>query len=70
MRPKAKYAIIYRHRSENLFSVMCKFFEVSRSDYYDFVKRMGKPARDAALAEKIKECQNETAKTYGHKRVW
>ena len=25
---------------------MCKFFEVSRSEYYDFVKRTGKPEQD------------------------
>ena len=55
MRPKAKYAVIYRHRDEYPVSVMCKFFEVSRSGYYDFVKRTGQPERDAELAEKIKE---------------
>lgn len=49
---------------------MCKFFEVSRSGYYDFSKRYGKPERDAELAEKIKECQNKTDKTYGYRRVW
>ena len=35
MRPKVKYAVIHRHRSEYPISVMCKFFEVSRSGYYD-----------------------------------
>ena len=30
---------------------------------------MGKPERDTELAEKIKECQNKTAKTYGYRRV-
>ena len=32
-------------------SVMCQFFSVSRSDYYDYVKRLDKPAHDADLAE-------------------
>jgi hypothetical protein len=36
---------------------MCKFFDVSRGGYYDFVKRLGKPEHDVALAENIKECQ-------------
>ena len=70
MRPKAKYAIIYRHREAYPVSVMCKFFEVSRSGYYDFVKRLGKPEQDAALAQEIEECQHKTDKTYGYRRVW
>ena len=49
---------------------MCKFFEVSRSGYYDFVKRLGKPEQDAPLARKIEECQNKTDRTYGYRRVW
>ena len=70
MRPKIKYAVIYRHRNEYQVSVMCKFFGVSRSGYYDFIKRMDKPEQDKELAEKIKECQNRTDKTYGYRRVW
>ena len=70
MRPKVKYAVIYRHRDEYPVSVMCRFFGVSRSGYYDFVKRLGKPESDAPLAEKIKECQNKADKTYGYRRVW
>ena len=49
---------------------MCNFFGVSRSGYYDFVKRLGQPEHDAQLAEKIKECQSKTVKTYGYRRVW
>ena len=49
---------------------MCKFFDVSRSGYYDFVKRLSKPKQDAELAQKIEECQNTTDRTYGYRRVW
>ena len=70
MRPKVKYAVIYRHRKEYPVSVMCKFFGVSRSGYYNFVKYRGKPEADAELAKKIEECQNKTDKTYGYRRVW
>ena len=49
---------------------MCKFFEVSRSGYYDYVKRMDQPEHDSQLAEKIKMCQNQTDNTYGYRRVW
>ena len=48
---------------------MCKFFEVSRSGYYAFLKRMDKPDRDLPLAEKIRECQEESHRTYGYRRV-
>ena len=48
---------------------MCKFFEVSRSGYYAFLKRMDIPDRDLPLAEKIRECQKESHRTYGYRRV-
>ena len=70
MRPKVKYAVIYRHRKEYPVSVMCSFFHVSRSGYYDFVKRIGNPEKDADLSEMIRECQRTTDMTYGYRRVW
>ena len=70
MRPKVKYAVIHRYRDEYPVSVMCSFFGVSRSGYYDFVKRMDRPEQDVELAKKIKECQNRTDNTYGYRRVW
>ena len=70
MRPKVKYAVIHRHRDEYPVSVMCKFFEVSRSGYYDFVKRLGRPEQDTELANEIRICQRSTDNTYGYRRVW
>ena len=70
MRPKVKYHVIYRHRDKYPVSVMCKFFGVSRSGYYDFVKRIGKPEPDEALAKQIRQCQSRCDKTYGYRRVW
>ena len=70
MRPKAKYAVIYRHHDEYPVSVMCKFFGVSRSGYYNFVKQLGQPEKDADLAKEIQMCQDATDKTYGYRRVW
>ena len=69
MRPKAKYAVIYRHRMEYPISFMCKFFGVSRSGYYDFVHRLDKPEKDAALAEEIRQQQKRSHNTYGYRRV-
>ena len=48
---------------------MCRFFEVSRSGYYAYLKRKDIPDRDLSLAEKIRECQEETQRTYGYRRV-
>jgi len=48
---------------------MCAFFEVSRSGYYDFVRRMDKPDRDKVLAAAIAQCQEHSRKTYGYRRV-
>lgn len=49
---------------------MCRFFEVSRSGYYEYVQRMNMPSKDLSLAEMIRECQNKTKKTYGYRRVY
>lgn len=48
---------------------MCKFFRVSRSGRYAFLKRINVPDRDLPLAEKIKECQEESHRTYSYHRV-
>ena len=61
--------VIYRHKEKYSISEMCRFFEVSRSGYYDYVKRMDIPAKDLPLAEKIRECQEKCGKTYGYRRV-
>ena len=61
--------VIYRHKDKYSISEMCRFFEVSRSGYYDYVKRMDVPAWDLHLAEKIRECQEHSHRTYGYRRV-
>ena len=61
--------VIYRHKDKYSISEMCRFFEVSRSGYYDYVKRMDIPAWDLPLAEKIRECQEHSHNTYGYRRV-
>ena len=61
--------VIYRHKEKYSISEMCRFFDVSRSGYYDYVKRMDIPAKDLPLAEKIRECQEKCGRTYGYRRV-
>ena len=48
---------------------MCSFFGVSRSGYYGFVHRFGKPEKDADLAEKIRQQQKQSHGTYGYRRM-
>lgn len=58
------------NRNRYPVSEMCRFFEVSRSGYYDYIKRLDKPAHDADLAEIIREQQKKCDKTYGYRRMW
>ena len=69
MRTSVKYLVIYRHKDKYTISEMCRFFDVSRSGYYDYVKRMELPDRDLPLAEQIRTCQQEVKQTYGYRRV-
>ena len=51
-------------------AVMCEFFAVSRSGYYAFVHRLGKPEKDAALAGLIAQQRERSFRTYGYRRMW
>lgn len=70
MRATAKYAVIYRYKEKYPVLVMCRFFTVSRSGYYSFVQRMGRPKKDAALGEMIRQQQEKCFHTYGYRRMW
>ena len=64
-----KYLAIYRNREKHSIKTMCVFFGVSRSGYYDYVKRTDRPDRDETMARLISECQSRCGKTYGYRRV-
>ena len=48
---------------------MCEFFRVSRSGYYAFVHRLGRPEKDADLAEVIAQQRERSFRTYGYRRM-
>jgi len=48
---------------------MCTFFQVSRSGYYDWIKRLEKLDNDKYIAELIAICQEKSRSTYGYRRV-
>jgi Homeodomain-like domain len=52
---EAKYRAIYHYRKKYPVVDMCRFLEVSRSAYYDWIKRKDQPSRDAELTELIRE---------------
>ena len=66
VKASVKYKVIYRHREKYSIREMCRFFEVSRSGYYDYIRRMDIPAKELPLAEKIRVCQALCRNTYGY----
>ena len=50
-------------------TVMCKLFAVSRSDYYAFVHRFGRPETNTVLAELITQQRERSFHTYGSPRM-
>ena len=69
MKARVKYEVIQRHEKEYPISVMCRILGVSRSGYYDYLKRAVAGDRDTALAEQIRQCQERSHHTYGYRRV-
>ena len=69
MKAKFKYEVICAHREEYPVAVMCKFFGVSKSGYYDYVKRISRVEKDSELAEKISLQQKRCFQTYGYRRM-
>ena len=49
---------------------MCRLFGVSRSGYYDYCKRIGRPEPDTELAEVLWGRQERCRQTYGYRRMW
>ena len=64
-----KYAAIFANKDRYNICLMCRYFEVSRSGYYDWLKRKDNPDKDDVLGNLICECQMATKQTYGYRRV-
>jgi transposase InsO family protein len=65
-----KYRSIFKNRTKYPVTAMCHFFEVSRSGYYDFVKRIDMPDRDEPLAQLIEERRSQRyGKTLGCRKM-
>ena len=68
MRAVVKYAAIEKNCGRYPISTMCKFFGVSQSGYYAYLKRPP-THEESRLAGVIRECQQQTHNTYGYRRV-
>lgn len=68
MKSSHKYRIVERYRDQYRITALCEFFEVSRSRYYAYMKRIDSE-KDRELVEKIRMCQQQTDSTYGYRRV-
>lgn len=69
MKPLLKYRIIYALAKRYPVEKMCRFFEVSRSGYYCYLRRKKRPDKDYPLAEFIRECQSERGKIHGYRYI-
>jgi len=67
--PRFKYKLIDRHGKKYPISEMCHFFKVSRSGYYDYLRRKNVPNCNEPLAEMIAECQKKHGKIHGYRYV-
>jgi len=67
--PKIKYAAIFANKEKYSICEMCRYFKVSRSGYYDWLKRKDEPDKDEKIGNLIRKCQTLTKQTYGYRRV-
>ena len=68
MRPEIKFAAIERYQDKYPVTIMCSFFQVSRSGYYAYLRRKENTA-DASLVQLIRQCHEGTDHTYGYRRI-
>ncbi len=69
MKPHIKYRTIRSNKYGYSIAYLCKFFGVSRSGYYKWLKRQDMPDKDLILREYIAQCQQKCHKTYGYRRI-
>lgn len=69
MRKSQIYAIIKRYSKKYSVAEMCRFYDVSRSGYYDWSTRSRVDNPDKELIDLINECHLKNRKRYGYRRV-
>lgn len=69
MRAANKYEAINRNKNNYSIIELCKFFNVSRSGYYNYISKKDVEPKDVKLSELIRACQKKCGRTYGYRRV-
>ena len=64
-----KFAVIHQYRKQYSIQIMCRFFGISRSGYYRYVKNLDRPRKNAGIADMIRQCHQTCHRTYGYRRV-
>ena len=68
MRPEIKFSAIERYQDKYPIATMCSFFQASRSGYDAYLGR-AESAMDAGLVQHIRQCREETDRTYGYRQI-
>src|SRR6266540_6290756 len=69
LKTETRYRVIYYHREKYTVQEMSTFFEVSRSGYYAWIKRMDQADRDREKMDWIRLVYQENRRIYGYRRV-
>lgn len=69
MKPSLKYRLIEQLSGKYPIESMCRFYGVSRSGYYRYLKHKDIPAKDAYIATMVAECQSLRGKIHGHRYI-
>lgn len=69
MKPCLKYRLIEQFVGKYPIESMCRFYGVSRSGYYRYLKHKDTPSKDAQIAAMIAECQSKRGKIHGYRYI-
>ena len=69
MKPSLKYRLIEKCSEKYSIVNMCKFYGVSRSGYYRYIKHKDIPSKDVSLANLIAECQRARGNIHGYRYI-
>ena len=69
MKPSLKYRLVEQLAGKYTIQEMCKFYGVSRSGYYRYLKHKDVLGKDTDIATMIAECQGNRGKIHGYRYV-
>ncbi len=64
-----KYQVVSELRAKHPVTLLCQLLKVSRSGYYDWIKRQQIKDRDDVVVDLIRGCQIKVKYSYGYRRL-